>query len=233
MGVVGSAHRFPPASLRDHSDAVASILLLGKLRPRSLAGWVGRGWGALWLEQGTRGQRLPPFLHRVSTAGVGPARQWNGPGALALTVCEPLPPALPYLQSIHIICSLCQLLCNVSSQTAAQQKTRSRALPTAQRPVREPRTLSYSSPASLHPAEGVHFLGQRPSAQWSPDSLCPPRFTSDPRLQVSVPTSLATLGTPRYLTAGPFPGSREPLVNCQSPGRECARCQRRPSVLWK
>ena len=27
--------------------------------------------GALWLEQGTRGQRLPPFLHRVSKVGVG------------------------------------------------------------------------------------------------------------------------------------------------------------------
>ena len=59
------------------------------------------------------------------------------------------PPALPHLQSIRIICSLCQLLRNVSSQTATQQKARSCVLPTTHRPVCEPRTLSCSSPTPL------------------------------------------------------------------------------------
>ena len=35
----------PPASFRDPSDAVNSILLLGKLKPRDLAGWS--GWGVV------------------------------------------------------------------------------------------------------------------------------------------------------------------------------------------
>lgn len=146
MGVVGSAHRSPPASLRDPCDAVASILLLGKLRPRSLAGWVGWGGGRCGWSRGPEGKGSLPSCTGSVRLVWGPQGR-GGAGAVALTVCEPLPPALPRLQSIHIICSLCQLLCNVSSQTATRQKTRSCAVPTAQRPVREPRTLSCSSPA--------------------------------------------------------------------------------------
>ena len=46
-----------------------------------------------------------------------------------------------------------------------------------------------------------------------------------PRMMTGVIVAIATWN--------PEDRGKEPPVNCQSPGRECAPCQRRPSILWK